>query len=75
MRCGQIREGYDATSSKLDQNLDLVAAHLDGGQTLPGDELDPRIEDRILQVILREALLTNGSAVSVNAVFSCYMGN
>ena len=46
--CGQIREGYDADFIVLDQNLDLVATYLDGGQTLPGDELDSRIEDRIL---------------------------
>ena len=46
--CGQIREGYDADFIVLDQNLDLVATYLDGVKTLPGDELDSRIEDRIL---------------------------
>ena len=46
--CGQIREGYDADFIVLDQNLDLVATLSRWGQTLPGDELDSRIEDRIL---------------------------
>ena len=46
--CGQIREGYDADFIVLDQNLDLVATYLDGGQTLPSYQLDSRIEDRIL---------------------------
>ena len=46
--CGQIREGYDADFIVLDQNLDLVATYLDGVKRYQANQLDSRIEDRIL---------------------------
>ena len=46
--CGQIREGYDADFIVLDQKFGSGCDLSRWGQTLPGDELDSRIEDRIL---------------------------